>query len=426
MELALVAALGLIIGAILGFWVIQGRTKIAVSDLSNQLSQKSTRVTQLESAASVLNQNLDETRRTLQSDQRELSDLRERMAALESTNKHLTQSRMDALAELEQKSRESESKLEQLRKDKEVVDKHLTALQEQEPIRIEEYNRKLDNLNVAYANHEKEREREANIKAETEVRRLKEMRETWSRHETEVEQKMRLMCQELGITYVDKEKYPFGGKPDNAIYICDEYIVFDSKSPQGDDLENFPSYIRREAEAAKKYTKNETVKKDIFLVVPTNAIGTIENTYMPLGANRVHVVTVEALQPILIQLKKIEEYEFAEKLSPEDREKIVTVLGRMAHGMKRRLQVDHFFANEFISVLTDAENLPEDILKGAQDVERTSKLNPPVEKRAKRIETEVLVRDQEKLVGKVEGQEIHLGPELNTITTIPLHKQNQK
>ena len=412
MELVLLAVLSLILGFALGYVLNQRRRQRDLDARAADLSERNARVVALETAHALALKEAEDTRRELERERGTSAHLKAVTASLESTNLHLAQSKAETV-----------SKHDQMVQEKREVEKELIRLREQEPRRNEDYNKKIERLNETHQFVERERAREAALRTQAEVERLERQKETWLRHETDVEQRMRLLCQELGIAYIDKEKFPLGGKPDNAVLICDEYIIFDSKSPQGEDLTNFPAYIRREAEAAKKYAKYETVKKDVFLVVPTNAISQLKNTYLPLGAHRVHVVTIEALHSILSQLKKIEDYEFAEKLSPEDREKIVGILGRMAHGMKRRIQVDHFFANEFISVLTDAENLPPEILKAAQAVERSSKLNPPIEKRAKQIETASLAKEREKLNGKVESQEIHLGPELNSISEIPLHKE---
>ncbi|MEZ4997303.1 MAG: hypothetical protein R2758_07535 [Bacteroidales bacterium] len=37
-------------------------------------------------------------------------------------------------------------------------------------------------------------------------------------------------------------------KPDNTIEISGEYIIFDAKSPANDDLSNFPTYIKNQAD----------------------------------------------------------------------------------------------------------------------------------------------------------------------------------
>jgi hypothetical protein len=232
---------------------------------------------------------------------------------------------------------------------------------------------------------------------------------------------MGLICQQLGIEYIDKEKFPYKGKPDNCVKICGEYIIFDSKSPQGEDLSNFSQYIKSQAEAADKYAKNDEVKKDIFLVVPTNAIEVIPETYLPRGSHRVHVITIDSLLSVLMQLKKIVEYEFVDKLSPEDHESIVTFIGKMVHRIKRGIQVDCYMNNDLISLLIEAENLPKDILEGSQKVEQHLILNPVQQKRAKKTDVENLTKDTKKLAGQASGQEINLSDDLKAIEGIPLY-----
>ena len=414
------------------------KTQEAFANAQQELKETGEKLTQLRekfAAIEVMNVNITSEQATLKEQNGSFSDeieklkdliqqTKERNSSLEATNTTLANAKIESVNSAKEKLNELEEKLDTLREEKNATETDLVALREQEPIRIEEHKKAMERLNVTIQNIQNDRAREITEKESAANEKLIAMKETWSRHEAEVEQKMRLICQELSINYIDKEKFPFTGKPDNSVKICDEYIIFDGKSPQGEDLSNFPTYIRTQAEQTKKYAKNEEVKKDVFLVVPTSAIQSIDDTHLQFATHRVHVITLDALKPILIQLKKLEDYEFAEKLSPEDREKIVTTLGKMAHGMKRRVQIDHYFSNEFISILTDAENLPAEILEGARVVERSSKLNPTIHNRNKRIELTALKKDSDKLSGKVAGQEIHTGPELTAIAALPLHKDS--
>jgi hypothetical protein len=398
------------------FYFYSKKSSRQLVDLENRLSEKA----RLEQMA--WQEQTQKLEKTLEEDELLIKQLKEKSLSLEISYQFLEKSKIQRDEEFKKQMGVLEQKNFQALHEKEALQQELIQLKEQESLRTQEYNKNVTQLNIIYQNLEKERVRELEFKEAQEKSRLQKLKETWLRHEVEVEQKVKLFCQQFSIEYVDKEKFPFAGKPDNSVKICDEYVVFDSKSPQGEDLSNFPTYIRTQAEAAKKYMKNESVKKDLYFVVPTNAVSGLKETFISLGSFRVHVITLDALQTILIHLKKIEEYEFAEKLSPDERDKIVTVIGKMAHGMKRRIQLDYFMANEYISILTDAENLPEEILKSAQEVEKASKLNPAMEKRSKQIELKSLVKEGEKLLGKVTGQQIHIGPELLTIDSIPLHE----
>ena len=110
-----------------------------------------------------------------------------------------------------------------------------------------------------------------------------------------------------------------------------------------------------------------------------------------MGDYNVFIVTKDSLEPIILSLQKIENYQFAEQLNPEERENICRVIGKFAHTTKRKIQIDQFFANEFLELLVRCKNdLPEDILKQVIEYEKAEKLNPPPEKKAKQILTKDL------------------------------------
>lgn len=335
-----------------------------------------------------------------------LQKSKEKYYYLEAIKNSLQISKDELSKAAKERESELEKKLELSRKENSDLTKSLAAQKEQDPIRKEEHRKCIEILNVTMQNLETERVRNIEEKKANEANKLAALRETWSRHESEVRQKMSLICQELIIDYIDKEKFPFSGKPDNSVKICGEYVIFDAKSPQGEDLKNFPAYVKAQAEQVKKYLKNEEVKKDIYFVVPQTAIRSINDTFIQFDTHRIHIITIDALKPILIQLKKIEEYEFIEILSPEQREEISTHIGQMWHLIKRRIQIDCGWHNSALPTLSAGENLPDEILKGAKNVEKSSLFNPPNHKRTKRIDVSSLKKDTEKLFRKIPSLEI--------------------
>jgi hypothetical protein len=67
------------------------------------------------------------------------------------------------------------------------------------------------------------------------------------------------------------------------------------------------------------------------------------------------------LELVLLSLKRLEDYELAEQLSPEERTSIVRLLAKFAHNSKRKIQIDQFFAEEFLGLLKRCEReLPAD------------------------------------------------------------------
>ena len=237
---------------------------------------------------------------------------------------------------------------------------------------------------------------------------LKKMKLKWSDHEKDVQNHLQLICRNNVITYVSQEDFPHPrNKPDSSIEIMDQLIVFDAKSPANDDLSNFPKYIKNQTENLKKYAKHDNVKNDLFLVIPSNTLEVIDQFHYNIGDYNVYIISKDALEPVVLSLKKIEEYEFADKLSPEERDNVCRIIGKFAHTTKRRIQVDEFFAREFLDTLSKAgTQLPRDILENVIKFENAEKLNPPMEKRNKKILTKDLKEQVDKLEKEMEMREI--------------------
>jgi len=276
------------------------------------------------------------------------------------------------------------------------INQENTEFKAEEKNKREKYEQDVAGLNAIrdQIQNDRNKEQEDRLNAEAEKRNI--LKETWSKHQTNVKELIKNICQKHTIEYVDA--VPFKGEPDNTIKICDEFVVFDAKSPGSDDLSNLPTYIKTQAESAKKYAKHDNVKSDIFFVVPTNTLERLSQFVFNLADYNVFVISVDALEQIILSLKKIEEYEFADQLSPEERDNICRVLGKFAHLTKRRIQIDSFFAKQFIELAYKTEaDLPKDILDKVVEFERSEKLNPPQEKRVKAINTKDLEKDLTKI-----------------------------
>tara|TARA_B100001564_G_scaffold130828_1_gene109482 strand:- start:46939 stop:48141 length:1203 start_codon:yes stop_codon:yes gene_type:complete len=269
------------------------------------------------------------------------------------------------------------------------------------------YENKITELNQIKKNLDDDRTRLSDERLEEKQKEFDNMKKQWSEHEIAVENKIKQLCQTHLIKYV--EKVPFKGSPDNTIEICDEFIIFDAKSPANKDLNNFPKYIKDQTDGLKKYADKPNVRKEIFLVVPSNTIEIIPQLTFNMASYNVYIITLDSLEPIILSLKKIEEYEFAEQLSPEQRDNICRVIGRFAHTTKRKIQIDQFFANEFIELLVKCKNdLPEELLKSVIEFEKAEKLNPPIEKRSKQILTKDLKQKNDSINAEAQVRKIHI------------------
>ena len=280
-----------------------------------------------------------------------------------------------------------------------------TIFKQTEDARRIKYEQDVSALNLIREQIQGDRKKEIDEKHSEEIDKINSLKETWSHHQEKVKEIIKMICHKHTIEYVDK--VPFKGSPDNTIKICDEFFILDAKSPASDDLNNFPTYIKSQTESVKKYVKEENVRKDIFLVIPSNTSDTISRFCYNMADYNVYIVTIDVLEPLIMALKKIEDYEFVNQLSPEERENICRVIGKFAHMTKRRIQIDQFFERQFLDILNKCESdLPHEILEKVIDYEKSEKLNPPQEKRTKLISSKELEIDSQKIRREIEAKEI--------------------
>jgi hypothetical protein len=241
-----------------------------------------------------------------------------------------------------------------------------------------------------------ERLQEHQARQEELERKQQRLRQTWQTHQENARNKIRQIAEKYTVTVVDK--FPLKGEPDNVLSICEQYVVLDAKSPGGEDLANFGTYLKTQAEAAVKYTKQEGVFGQLYFVVPSNTLESLPQTVFRFIEYTVYVIPVEALEPVILSLVKVDEYLNVKEISPEDRRNIFVILGRFAHLTKRRLQVDQFFANESLSLAAETENrLPEEMRKEVAEIEKSVRLNPPQERTTKEIGLSALSTQHKKI-----------------------------
>lgn len=322
--------------------------------------------------------------------------------------------------ELEIELAQVKTELRELQQKNESLKSENIEMRQQEKIIRQEYSKAMTTLNSVQEKIQDDRNKEVTDKNNAEIERIKKLKAAWVDHQEEVRNRIKAICKLHTIEYLDR--VPFKGEPDNTLRICDEFVIFDAKSPGGDALRNFSNYLKDQSERAKKYINQENVKKEIFFVVPSNTLDTLAKFVYHLADYTVFVISQDSLEPVIMCLQKIEGYEFAEKLSPEDRENICRVLGKFAHISKRRIQIDSFFIQQFMQLAYKCESeLPPDILEKTIEFEKAEKLNPPTEKRAKQIDTREIEAISNKLKSEIGSQGIDVSDISTQINQLPLY-----
>lgn len=296
-----------------------------------------------------------------------------------------------------------ENELTKLNREKTDLSSKIARFEQADQNRTDEFLKNISAVKAIQKGLDDERNKLSEERLKEKDEYFEKIRQTWQSHEENVKSAIRNICRTHLIEYV--ENVPFKGNPDNSLLIAGEYVIFDAKSPGSDDLENFPKYLKIQTESVRKYVKQENVKSDIFLVVPSNTVDVLSQFSYNMGEYYVYIITIDSLEPIILSLKKIENYEFAEQLTPDERENICRIIGKFSHLAKRKIQIDYFFSFQFLDILNKCNvELPTDIYKSVQDFEKAEKLNPPQEKRSKQILTDDLIAESEKLANEVRAK----------------------
>ena len=318
-----------------------------------------------------------------------------------------------------------QGKIESISRDASQLKEEIAGLKESEVNMRKQYEDKATTLDRTQKRIEEERAQEKEQQHQAEIKRMESLKKNWQVHQQLVKETIKQICLKKSVEYV--EEAPFKGNPDNTIKICDEYVVFDAKAPAKDDIDGFYNYVRSQAEGLQKYAKHDIVKKEMFLVIPSDTVNVIREFSFNMADYNVYVITVDSLEPIILALRKIEEYEFVDQLTPDERDNICRIIGKFAHTAKRRIQIDNFFSLQFIEILTKCErDIPSDMRDRAMELDRAEKLNPPQDRRAKDLQTNELVREVGNLQREAQAKGVVFPKSIEDgIKALPLYDEEQ-
>ena len=390
------------------------------------------KISELKSNNIIINNDFSNLRGNYNIEHEELVVLRQRNGSLNENISYLNIFKTD----LESQIKAKDSDIKRLNIDKITIQQQFNSLKEshetvrdeniklltEEEARKRSHGQAIDTLNKLSENVSYERQKEKDDLIQKEINRIKSLKEKWINHQESVKNAIKSICQRNIIQYIDK--VPFKLEPDNCIQIASEFIVFDSKCPGTDDLSNFPSYLKDQAEKAKKYAKQDGVCSTVYFVVPTNTLESLDSFIFKHGDHNVVIISYDSLESIILNLKKIEDYEFVDQLSVQERDNIYKIIGKFTHLSKRRIQIDGFFSDLFLELISKSEKeLTTEVLDKVIEFEKSEKINPPQEKRAKTIAVSELEKSSKRLKKDVEYKGILTGDIMisTSINEIPLY-----
>lgn len=152
-------------------------------------------------------------------------------------------------------------------------------------------------------------------------------------------------------------------KPDFMIEFLEQYVIFDAKVSRSQDLENYMKESVKKT--AGKVQGNKKIYSTVFLVVPTDAVATLKKLHYYEDGFTFYIVSPEALEPILASLKRIEQYEFAEAMDPQERENIVDMIAAFHFHISARNAHELGIIKHGLDTLAKAEKMSPQLLAEA-------------------------------------------------------------
>lgn len=301
-----------------------------------------------------------------------IGDRDRKIGELESTVKQLK----DEKTELSEKgkalfaqSTKLEAKMAGVEKERESLGKRVAKYEAEEERRIAKFEEMIAHQENTRKTLEDEKHRIRREDEERKARELEERDRMWNEHEVNVvnlldELTKKKHCKFTSYTNTQlPEEFTGSLKPDFMIGFLKQYVIFDAKVSRSQDLKN---YIKDAVKkTATKVKGNESIYKTIFLVVPTDAIPTLKELHYYEEGFTFYVVSPEALEPILASLKRIEDYDLAEAINPQERENIVDMLAAFNFHISTRNAHEFGMMIHGLETLAKAENTLPDLVAEA-------------------------------------------------------------
>jgi len=288
--------------------------------------------------------------------------------------------------------------LDEVKTENETLKKKLTTIETTLDDKKNNLAKKMNQYDTMITNHEnrltQKEEQEEIERDELEAER----RISWQTHESNVSEFIQSECVKYDIQYVGPQDFPDRKKPDNSIFVDDRYIIFDAKSPRDNqDTATFVSDINTKVKDQEKYAKLPKVKKDIYLVVPSNLYSDINKKHYPQGKYDVWIITMEQIPVMLAHYKRTMDYENFEGLSQDDKDALIKEMGNLSFNLRRKLMVDSIFGQKFLQALKSSkDNLPEEINDEIEKVVTDSRDNVSRKDSGKPLSLDTLERELDK------------------------------
>lgn len=206
----------------------------------------------------------------------------------------------------------------------------------------------------------------------------------WNMHETESILKMKEICQKpnLLVPSYDNNNLPDDFdtqlKPDFMVRLLDQYMVFDPKLSKPENLQTYlASQSKKTAEKFRKSPSFERIYKSVFFIVPSLALQYLRQFSFYEQGFMFYVIPTESFEPVLTTLKRLEDYELADKYDPQERENIVNLIAAFEQHIRQQNATNILGTLRGIRVLGEKQLIPEEVADAIEAARKKIKVENP-------------------------------------------------
>ncbi len=276
-------------------------------------------------------------------------------------------------AQLQDENSRLESQMESRSRHISDIEKQLVEYRANETQEKQNTDRRIKEIDSARKALEEERTRV--LEAEERARKEEENTRTriWALHEDNAKTLMREVCQksDIGLPTFDNTNLPDGFdpkfKPDFMLKLLGQYVIFDPKSSQSQSLQ---TYIKNQVQATAKKIRNSVsfsdIYKTVFFVIPSIGLQELRETHYVEQGLSFFVIPLEAFEPIGRTLKRLEDYDLADKYDPQERENIVNVIATYDQHIRQQNATNILSTIRGLKVMAEKSTIPEDVVEAVE------------------------------------------------------------
>jgi len=189
-------------------------------------------------------------------------------------------------------------------------------------------------------------------------------------HEEASKSRMREICQKSGLSlnFYENTSLPEGFdpklKPDFMVRLLNQYVIFDPKFSTAQNISTYLlTQVKNTAIKIKKSDSSQDIYSTVFFIIPGIALQEIKETYYVEDGITFFIIPIEAFEPVLRTLKRLEDYDLADKYDPQDREKIVNTIASLDFHIRYQNATNILTSIRGVKVLEESKSMPDDMIK---------------------------------------------------------------